>query len=149
VIIAYRIVIRDHKFHGRKPADLNRRWVAQAARGLGVGRRLLTELENHAARHGVRTARLETNKTLIEAISLYVPHAASSHTVSTTSHIEPLVRQANPIASLTQRLANLHRYGLTFAGVAQSIARIQPPGARMVEFQGGRHQAQRRFWNWR
>jgi DNA-binding MarR family transcriptional regulator/GNAT superfamily N-acetyltransferase len=59
------------KFHGTKPADLKRMWVAESARGLGVGRRLLTELENHAARHGVRTVRLETNKTLVEAISLY------------------------------------------------------------------------------
>ena len=53
------------KFHGRKPADLKRMWVAESARGLGVGRRLLTELENQAARHGVRTIRLETNKSLV------------------------------------------------------------------------------------
>ena len=59
------------KFHRRRPADLKRMWVAESARGLGVGRRLLTELENHAARHRVRTVRLETNKTLVEAISLY------------------------------------------------------------------------------
>jgi DNA-binding MarR family transcriptional regulator/ribosomal protein S18 acetylase RimI-like enzyme len=59
------------KFHGKKPAELKRMWVAKSARGLGLGRRLLTELEDHAARHGVRTVRLETNKTLVEAISLY------------------------------------------------------------------------------
>jgi DNA-binding MarR family transcriptional regulator/GNAT superfamily N-acetyltransferase len=59
------------KFHGAKPAELKRMWVAESARGLGVGRRLLAELENHAARHGVRSIRLETNKTLVEAISLY------------------------------------------------------------------------------
>lgn len=59
------------KFHGRKPADLKRMWVAESARGLGVGRRLLAELENHAARRRVSTVRLETNKTLVEAISLY------------------------------------------------------------------------------
>jgi DNA-binding MarR family transcriptional regulator/GNAT superfamily N-acetyltransferase len=59
------------KFHGREPADLKRMWVAKSARGLGVGRRLLTELENHAARHGVRSVRLETNRTLVEAINLY------------------------------------------------------------------------------
>ena len=59
------------KFHGKRPAELKRMWVAKSARGLGVGRRLLTELENQAARHGVRTLRLETNKTLVEAISLY------------------------------------------------------------------------------
>jgi DNA-binding MarR family transcriptional regulator/GNAT superfamily N-acetyltransferase len=59
------------KFHGREPADLKRMWVASSARGLGVGRRLLNELENRAARHGVRSVRLETNKSLVEAISLY------------------------------------------------------------------------------
>jgi DNA-binding MarR family transcriptional regulator/GNAT superfamily N-acetyltransferase len=59
------------KFHGRKPVELKRMWVAESARGLGVGRRLLTELEHQAARRAVRTVRLETNKTLVEAISLY------------------------------------------------------------------------------
>jgi GNAT superfamily N-acetyltransferase len=59
------------KFHGKKPAELKRMWVAESARGLGVGRRLLTELEHQAARRGVRTIRLETNKSLVEAISLY------------------------------------------------------------------------------
>jgi DNA-binding MarR family transcriptional regulator/GNAT superfamily N-acetyltransferase len=59
------------KLHGRGPAELKRMWVAESARGLGVGRRLLAELERQAARRGVRTIRLETNKTLVEAISLY------------------------------------------------------------------------------
>jgi DNA-binding MarR family transcriptional regulator/GNAT superfamily N-acetyltransferase len=59
------------KFHSKEPADVKRMWVAEAARGLGVGRRLLTELEEKAARHGVRKVRLETNKSLVEAISLY------------------------------------------------------------------------------
>ena len=59
------------KFHGKEPAELKRMWVAEAARGLGVGRRILNELEDHAARHGARTIHLETNKSLVEAISLY------------------------------------------------------------------------------
>jgi len=59
------------KFHGKKPADIKRMWVAESARGLGVGRRLLTELEQLATDHGVRKVRLETNKSLVEAISLY------------------------------------------------------------------------------
>jgi len=59
------------KFHNNKPAELKRMWVAQSARGLGIGRRLLSELEDHAADHGARVVRLETNKTLVEAISLY------------------------------------------------------------------------------
>jgi ribosomal protein S18 acetylase RimI-like enzyme len=59
------------KLHGRAPAELKRMWVAPTARGLGLGRRLLTELEAQAAAHGVRTVRLETNQTLTEAIALY------------------------------------------------------------------------------
>ncbi|KAA9159640.1 winged helix-turn-helix transcriptional regulator [Amycolatopsis acidicola] len=50
---------------------LKRMWVSQAVRGLGLGRRLLTELESHAAAGGARKARLETNRALGEAIGLY------------------------------------------------------------------------------
>ena len=46
-------------------------WVADAARGLGIGRRLLGELERRAPEAGVRTVRLETNRALEEAIGLY------------------------------------------------------------------------------
>jgi DNA-binding MarR family transcriptional regulator/GNAT superfamily N-acetyltransferase len=59
------------KFHGREPAEIKRMWVAESARGLGLGRRLLSELEDLAAHRGVRTVRLDTNRTLTEAISLY------------------------------------------------------------------------------
>jgi len=59
------------KFHPGAPAEIKRMWVAPAVRGLGLGRRLLAELEAHAAAHGVRVLRLETNQTLTEAISLY------------------------------------------------------------------------------
>ena len=59
------------KLHGRRPAELKRMWVAPEARGLGLGRRLLTELERLAREHGVRTLRLETNRNLAEAIALY------------------------------------------------------------------------------
>jgi ribosomal protein S18 acetylase RimI-like enzyme len=59
------------KFHNNEPAEIKRMWVAESARGLGIGRRLLSELEAHAANHGARAVRLETNKTLAEAISLY------------------------------------------------------------------------------
>ena len=59
------------KFHGRRPAELKRMWVAPDARGLGLGRRLLAELERLAREHGVRTLRLETNRNLTEAIALY------------------------------------------------------------------------------
>ena len=59
------------KFHADSPAELKRMWVAESVRGLGIGRRLLAELEKRAIEHGVRTLRLETNGTLTEAISLY------------------------------------------------------------------------------
>jgi DNA-binding MarR family transcriptional regulator/N-acetylglutamate synthase-like GNAT family acetyltransferase len=59
------------KFHGADPTELKRMWVAPAARGLGIGRRLLTELERQADAAGSRIVRLETNKTLVEAVHLY------------------------------------------------------------------------------
>lgn len=59
------------KFHGTEPAELKRMWVAASARGFGVGRRLLAELEGAAVAAGVRTLRLETNRSLTEAIALY------------------------------------------------------------------------------
>jgi DNA-binding MarR family transcriptional regulator len=59
------------KFHGNEPAEIKRMWVAESVRGLGVGRRLLGELEKRGAAHGARAVRLETNKSLVEAISLY------------------------------------------------------------------------------
>jgi len=46
-------------------------WVSPAARGLGLGRRLLAELESLAVVHGARVVRLETNRSLTEAIELY------------------------------------------------------------------------------
>lgn len=59
------------KFHPGAPAEVKRMWVSPAVRGLGLGRRLLAELEAEAARNGVRVLRLETNRALAEAISLY------------------------------------------------------------------------------
>lgn len=59
------------KFHREAPAEIKRMWVDPSARGLGVGRRLLAELERHARLRGVRIVRLETNRSLTEAISMY------------------------------------------------------------------------------
>jgi DNA-binding MarR family transcriptional regulator/N-acetylglutamate synthase-like GNAT family acetyltransferase len=59
------------KFHDAAPAELKRMWVTPAARGLGVGRRLLDELERQALEHGAAAVRLETNRALREAIGLY------------------------------------------------------------------------------
>ena len=42
-----------------------------SARRLGLGRRILTELERLALANGAETVRLETNRALVEAISLY------------------------------------------------------------------------------
>ena len=59
------------KFHGREPAELKRMWVSPDARGLGLGRRLLSSLEQSAAEAGATAVRLETNGALTEAIALY------------------------------------------------------------------------------
>lgn len=50
---------------------VKRMWVAPEARGLGLGRRLLRELEDKAREAGARMIRLETNRVLHEAIRLY------------------------------------------------------------------------------
>lgn len=50
---------------------IKRMWVAPVARGLGLGRRLLRELELLARETGARTIRLDTNRVLHEAIRLY------------------------------------------------------------------------------
>lgn len=59
------------KLHANAPAEIKRMWVAQRARGLGLGRRVLQELERHARELGVAVLHLETNHTLNEAIHLY------------------------------------------------------------------------------
>jgi ribosomal protein S18 acetylase RimI-like enzyme len=46
-------------------------WVDQNVRGLGLGRRLLADLEAQAVRHGASVVRLDTNKALTEAIAMY------------------------------------------------------------------------------
>jgi DNA-binding MarR family transcriptional regulator len=59
------------RFHRGGPAELKRMWVAASVRGLGVGRRLLAELEARAVAAGGRVVRLETNRALTEAIAMY------------------------------------------------------------------------------
>jgi DNA-binding MarR family transcriptional regulator/GNAT superfamily N-acetyltransferase len=59
------------KFHADAPAEIKRMWVAPGVRGLGLGLRLLADLEAHAAAGQVRAVRLETNRALGEAIGLY------------------------------------------------------------------------------
>ncbi|TFV58968.1 MarR family transcriptional regulator [Mycobacterium sp. PS03-16] len=50
---------------------VKRMWVSPSVRGLGLGRRLLAELEARAGAHGVRLMRLDTRSELIEAIGMY------------------------------------------------------------------------------
>jgi DNA-binding MarR family transcriptional regulator/ribosomal protein S18 acetylase RimI-like enzyme len=52
-------------------AEIRHVWVAPAARGIGLGRRLLGALEDAAAAHGHHTVRLGTHAALTEAIALY------------------------------------------------------------------------------
>jgi ribosomal protein S18 acetylase RimI-like enzyme len=52
-------------------AYIKRMWVARSARGLGLGRRLLRELEERARAAGYQMVRLETQKALTEAQQLY------------------------------------------------------------------------------
>jgi len=59
------------KFHDDASAELKRMWIAPNVRGVGLGRRLLRELEQQARSAGVSVLRLETNRVLTEAISLY------------------------------------------------------------------------------
>ncbi len=59
------------KLHGTGPAEIKRMWVSPSARGHGIGRRLLVELERVAAAHGATVLHLETNRSLHEAIALY------------------------------------------------------------------------------
>src|SRR5579862_682183 len=54
------------KFHPGGPAEIKRMWVDRSVRGMGLGARLLAELETRAAAHGVRVLRLETNRSLGE-----------------------------------------------------------------------------------
>jgi DNA-binding MarR family transcriptional regulator/GNAT superfamily N-acetyltransferase len=59
------------KHRSGAPTEIKRMWVAESARGLGVGRRLLAELERLARGAGAPAVRLDTNRTLVEAISMY------------------------------------------------------------------------------
>jgi ribosomal protein S18 acetylase RimI-like enzyme len=51
--------------------EIKRMWVAASARGLGLGTRILRRLEDLARERRLPLLRLETNKALTEAQSLY------------------------------------------------------------------------------
>lgn len=51
--------------------EIKRMWISPEVRGLGVGRRLLAELEQVARGRKLHTIRLDTNGSLAEALRLY------------------------------------------------------------------------------
>ena len=59
------------RHHAGGRTDIKRMWVSSDVRGLGLGKRLLGELERQAALAGARVVRLETNRVLTEAIAMY------------------------------------------------------------------------------
>jgi GNAT superfamily N-acetyltransferase len=52
-------------------AEIKRMWVDPQWRGVGLGKRMLSELEDHARRIGYRRVILDTNAVLTEAITMY------------------------------------------------------------------------------
>jgi DNA-binding MarR family transcriptional regulator/predicted GNAT family N-acyltransferase len=56
---------------GGEFAEIKRLWVAPAARGLGVGRRLMDATEAAARKLSIKVLRLDTNSVLAEATQLY------------------------------------------------------------------------------
>jgi len=59
------------KLRRKQPAEFKRMWIASDVRGLGLGKRLLSALEQYARDNGAPAVRLETNRTLTEAIAMY------------------------------------------------------------------------------
>ena len=59
------------KGNGGTLAEVKRMWIAPAARGLGLARRLMTTAEDAARDLGIETLRLDTNSALFEALGLY------------------------------------------------------------------------------
>jgi len=56
---------------GRGVGSIKRMWVSASVRGMGMGRRILEALEAQARRLRLKKVRLETNRSLREAIRLY------------------------------------------------------------------------------
>ena len=57
--------------HSPGVGEVKRLWVAPAARGHGLARRLMIEIESQARIAGLHTLKLDTNETLPAAIALY------------------------------------------------------------------------------
>lgn len=59
------------KGDGSPVAEIKRLWVSPDARGLGLAKRLMEEVERVAAELGIRTLRLDTNRALTGALAMY------------------------------------------------------------------------------
>jgi GNAT superfamily N-acetyltransferase len=59
------------RFLDTEVAEVKSMFVSPAFRGLGLGRRILAELDRIAAEHGCRAVRLDSSAYLTEAIGLY------------------------------------------------------------------------------
>lgn len=62
------------KLHQPVIGEIKRMWVAEAARGRGLGGRLLEALEAKAVAAGKSVARLDSNETLTPAMAMYRNH---------------------------------------------------------------------------
>jgi GNAT superfamily N-acetyltransferase len=72
---------------GPEEGSIKRMWVAEAARGLGLGRRMLAALEDQAPQLQIHTLRLETNQALLEAIQPAIGELADPEEVAFTFHV--------------------------------------------------------------
>lgn len=63
------VTVKIHSDQG--VGEIKRMWVADSTRGLGLGRRLLTEAEGIASNADMEKVQLDTNRTLTEAIAMY------------------------------------------------------------------------------
>jgi len=52
-------------------AEVKRMWIAPAARGQGLARRMMATAEDAARGLGIKTLRLDTNRKLFEAVKMY------------------------------------------------------------------------------
>lgn len=59
------------RFLDSEIAEVKSMFVSPAHRGIGLGRRILAELDRIAAEHGCRAVRLDTSAYLTEAVGLY------------------------------------------------------------------------------
>lgn len=59
------------KITGEQTGEVQRMWVAEQARGLGIGRKILAQIEQIARTHELKVLRLEASEVLKEAQGLY------------------------------------------------------------------------------